>query len=147
MASDFYIYLKKDDYIRIDKGAIDEYSKLIYRMKDIEKTLDKTIILYKYVHKKGDKYFSFYDEDYEYQIERIQVPKYEKEWLYLRKFEQLQNATYAHEKDRALLKCAVNIQDLENLSMSGDILVKKLKVLDIKDISNDEKVDNNFLPF
>lgn len=143
---DYYIYLKKDDYIRIDKGAIDEYSKVIYRMKDIEKTLDKTIILYKYVHKKGDKYFSFYDEDYEYQIEKIQVPKYEEEWLYLRKFEQLKNATYAHEKDRALLKCAVGIQDLENLSMTGDILTKKLKVLDIKDISNDEKTED-ILPF
>ena len=33
-----------------------------YNVKDIEKTLDKTIILYKYVHKKGDKYFSFYEE-------------------------------------------------------------------------------------
>ena len=143
----YYIYLKKDNYINIDKETIKTHSKLVYRMKGIEKTLCKTIILYKFVHKKGDRYFSFYDENYEYKIEKIQEPKYKNEWLYLRKFDELQGVTYAHEKDRALLKCAVNIQDLDNLMMNGDILTKKLKVLDIKDISNDEKIDENLLLF
>lgn len=144
---DYYIYLKKDDYIKIDKEVIDKYSKLVYKMKNIENTLDKTIILYKFVHKKGDKYFSFYDQKYEYKKEGVQEPKFKNEWLYLRKYDELANATYAYEKDRALLKCAVNIQDLDSLMLNGDILTKKLKVLDIKDISNDEKIDNDLLPF
>ena len=144
---DYYIYLKKEDYIRIDKKAIDIYSKLIYQMKDIEKALEKTIILYKFVHKKGDKYFSFYDEDYEYKNGEIQEPKYKNEWLYLRKFDELPSASYAYEKDKALLKCSVNIQDLNNLMIKGDILTKKLKVLDIKDLSNNENIEKDILPF
>lgn len=144
---DYYIYLKKDDYIKIDKEVIDKYSKLVYKMKNIENTLDKTIILYKFVHKEGDKYFSFYDQNYEYKKEVVQEPEFKNEWLYLRKYDELANATYAYEKDRALLKCAVNIQDLDSLMLNGDILTKKLKVLDIKDISNDEKIDNDLLPF
>lgn len=144
---DCYIYLKKDDYIRIDKETFNDYSKLCYRMKGIENTLDKAIILYKFVYKKGDKYFSFYDENYEYKIGKIQEPKHENGWLYLRKFVELSNATYANNEDKALLKCAVNIEDLKNLNLKGDILTKKLKVLDIKDISNDRKVNEDLLPF
>lgn len=144
---DYYIYLKKDDYIRVNKEYINTYYNLIYRMKSIEKILDTTIILYKFVHKKGDRYYSFYDGNYEYEKGKIQEPRNENNWLYLRKFEELKNASYANEKDRALLKCAVNIEDLDTLMKSGDILTKKLKVLDIKDISNDEIIEDDDLPF
>lgn len=142
----YYIYFKKDHFKEIEKEIIDEHQKNFYKIKKIKNIIPNTMILYKYVHKIGDKYFSFYDSTYEYKKGEVQRPTCDCNWLYIRTFEDLKNATYNNEIDRAILKCEVCISELESLELKGDIRTKELKVLDISDIPNNQN-EIDFFPF
>lgn len=142
----YYIYSGEKHFVEVDKETIEENPKMFYKMKNIKNKLPITVTLYKYVHKVGDKYFSYYDETYEYKKGEIQKPRYDSNWLYLRTFKGLSSASYSNEWDKAILKCEVCISELESLELKGDIKVKELKVLDIKDISNNES-ELDLLPF
>lgn len=130
----YYISIKKDDYIQIDKEMVEKYPELYMR--------NTKMIAYKFVHKVGDKYFSYYDEKYEYKIGQEQLPN--NRFLYVCRYKDLKNTTYKDEKDKALLKCEIDLKDIENLN-NAQLEVKKLKVLEIKDINNESNVDE--LPF
>lgn len=56
------------------------------------------------------------------------------------------NCYIAGEKDRALLKCEIQISNLDRLELKGDIKVKELKVLDIQDLPNEKNIED-ILPF
>ena len=130
----YYISIKKDDYIQIDKELVEKYPELYMR--------NTKMIAYKFVHKVGDKYYSYYDERYEYKIGQEQLPN--NRFLYVCRYKDLKNTTYKDEKDKALLKCEIDLKDIENLN-NAQLEVKKLKVLEIKDINNESNVDE--LPF
>lgn len=133
----YYISIKKDDkddYVQIDEEMVGKYPELYMR--------NTKMIAYKFVHKVGDKYYSFYDERYEYKIGQEQLPN--NRFLYVCRYKDLKNTTYKNEKDKALLKCEIDLKDIENLN-NAQLEVKKLKVLEIKDINNESNVDE--LPF
>ena len=129
----YYMYIKENDYVRLDKDIVNENPDL-YIKDEINNSLYKTIFLYKFVHKIGDKYYSFYDKDYEYKVGNIQIPN--NKYLYACKAKDLKNATYRDYKDKAILKCEVDLNDITNFNES-QLEVTKLKVLDIKDITDD----------
>lgn len=144
----YYLCFENEEYIEVEKEQIENNSKFYFTTKKaIKDGLMKPIILYKYVHKVGDRYFSFYDENYEYKKGEIQRPRYECDWLYLRKYEELNGSSYAFNSQRALLKCEVSFSDLSTINLRGDILAKKIKVLDIKDVSDNEHIEDDSLPF
>ena len=130
----YYISIKKDDYVQIDEEMVEKYPELYTR--------NTKMIAYKFVHKVGDKYYSYYDERYEYKIGQEQLPN--NRFLYVCRYKDLKNTTYKDEKDKALLKCEIDLKDIENLN-TAQLEVKKLKVLEIKDINNESNVDE--LPF
>lgn len=130
----YYISIKKDDYVQVDKEMVEKYPELYTR--------NTKMIAYKFVHKVGDKYYSFYDERYEYKIGQEQLPN--NRFLYVCRYKDLKNTTYKDEKEKALLKCEIDLKDIENLN-NAQLEVKKLKVLEIRDINNESNVDE--LPF
>ena len=63
-------------------------------------------------------------------------------YLYVCKKENIDYTTYANEKNRALLKCKVKIEDFKELDLNKtNIEVKSLKVLQIKDLEDNKRVD------
>ena len=139
----YYMFIKENDYIRLDKEIVRNNPNLYVRDETVENSLYKTLILYKFVHKIGDKYFSYYDSDYEYKKGYEQLPNNNS--LYVCRYRDLKNSNYAVEKDRALLKCEVDLDDIEGLD-GWQLTTKKLKVLDIVDLKDDE-IYTDTLPF
>ena len=143
----YYMAIDGDKNKKVDKDRIEEYSSYFIKSKGItEKFANlQKMILYKFVKRKDGRYFSFYDEDYEYVKGKIQKPR-GNDYLYLRKFEELPYATYANDHNRAILKCEVSIEEITDLELRGDIRVKELKVLDIQDIE-DKKIVEDIIAF
>ena len=139
----YYMFIKENDYIRVDKEIVQDNPNLYVRDETIENSLYKTLILYKFVHKIGNKYFSYYDSDYEYKKGNEQLPNNKS--LYVCRYNDLKNSNYAVEKDRALLKCEVDLDDIEELD-GWQLTTKKLKVLDIVDLKDNE-IYTDTLPF
>ena len=62
----YYLCFENGEYLEVEKEQIENNPKFYFTAKKaIKDGLMKPIILYKYVHKVGDRYFSFYDKNYE----------------------------------------------------------------------------------
>lgn len=123
----YYVYIDENNIFNIEAYIINQNKDYFSEIEGKQIT-SKKIVLYKYVKKVNDRYFSFYDKNYEYLIGNLQKPE-KKDWLYLRRYDELKYSTYNDEREKAILKCEVEISDIEDLNLQGDIKVKKLKVL------------------
>lgn len=107
-----YISDIKDNYVQCD-------------IKDIFKF---PIIRYKCVEKRDDRYFSYYDKDYEYRLKEVMTPK-NSCGLYVVDKEDIKQSCYYNNQNRVILKCLIeSIDDL--CDVTNTERVNKLIVLE-----------------
>lgn len=96
---------------------------------------------YKFVQKVNDKYFSYYDSNYEWKIGEINVPKsrnsysYSEPCLYCGELNEIVGFSYSDKKDKALLELEIGLEDYIEGYGNG-IEIKKCKAL--REVPSDE---------
>lgn len=124
-----YCCYNDKNYISINNDLV-EISKIKpnYIKCDIEDLIQFPLIKYKVVKKKDDRYFSYYDTNYEYAIGNKQTPS-NNHGLHVLNKEELQHSYYFGNENKAILKCMIeNIDDLYDVR--NQEMVKRLFVLE-----------------
>lgn len=100
---------------------------------DMEDVIKFPMIKYKIVQKKDGKYFSYYDNSYEYFIKKEMKPKKDYFGLYVLDKNEIKSHSFYNNENKAVLKCL--IEDLEDFyDITNQEKVKRLFVLEeVKD--------------
>lgn len=134
----YFLYNEKH-YVKAGNKIIevDEY-KDKYKKCKAENVIKFPIIKYKYVEKRNDRYFSFYDNSFEYKIGEKAIAK-NSCGLFVTEKENLIYATYSDRDNKTILKCAIeSFDDIKDITDFNQ--VKSLKVVEeIKEYKNEFK--------
>lgn len=124
-----YCVYENQKYVRIGNELkfISEI-KDNYVLCDIKEILNFPMIKYKCVEKIDDRYFSYYDKNYEYKLKEVMTPK-NSCGLYVVDKEKIGKSCYYNNQNRAILKCLIeSIDDL--CDVTNTERVNKLIVLE-----------------
>lgn len=114
-------YVKAGDRII----EVDGYNKK-YKKCKINDVIEFPIIKYKYVEKRNDRYFSFYDNAFEYKIGEKAIAK-NSCGLFITDKDSLPYSTYSDREDKVILKCAIesleDLRDIENMNQPKSVRV------------------------
>lgn len=98
---------------------------------DIQEAIKLPLIKYKYVKKEDEKYYSFYDENFEYKIGEKAYAKGSRGLFVLNK-NKLKDSAYFDRENRVVLKCLIesfdDLGELENIDSLNE--VRALRVLE-----------------
>jgi hypothetical protein len=124
-----YFEYKDDVYTIIGNEIIklDEIKESYIKV-DMQEVLKLPIIKYKYVKKENSRYYSFYDENFEYKLgEKAEALGCR--GLFVLDKNNLVNSCYADRENKTIIKCLIeNIEDLGDLDSLNE--VQRLRVLE-----------------
>lgn len=127
---------KECKFKEIEDYGFEENEDIFYHLEKCK--LPNKFILYKFVKRVDQKYVSFYDNCFEYKIgDTIYPTSYGNGFLYCTELEGLKHSNYYAESNKALLKCEVDLKDIESIEFETTIRVKALKVLNIIDMKDE----------
>ncbi len=129
-------YIKCGSEIVEIKEIKDNYIKC-----DMNEILTFPMIKYKIVKKQDNRYFSYYDNSFEYFLNKEAIPKNIHSGLYISDKEKLVSNTYYQNEDKAILKCLIeSADDFYNITNQGQ--VKRLIVIGEEERSDEDESSN-----
>jgi hypothetical protein len=133
--TDYFNFKGKNYKINCDGSIKCIYNDISNGKQLTAQEIIKTKKLYKFVKKIDGKYYSYYDNTFEYKLNEIVIPK--NSHLYCGFIENINSFTYCGNKDSVLIELELlDIEDLKEINNGSSITIKKCKF--IREVPLDE---------